>query len=490
MAYDPNMDYNQVGQQATVLPPPPGMEQQTQGQSSLGLLPQKCTTPEGMPGTWNGMQCIPDTGTTMPGGGTGTQPPCTMPDGTPGVTAPSGNCVPSDFQPGPGIGTGGGCPPGQEMGFGGQCQPVNTKPGLCGDGMIYDKQSGKCVPDRNKCTTFDGQPGKIAPSGNCVPIDTVTYNPGKEGCEFGGGRWDEATQTCLERGENNCYPGEVFHPFAGCVPDTGQDYDDWGDPPTPPADYTPCTAPDGSPGFRAPSGNCVAMPDTTPEPGWDPNMPDPGDPFDVGESPDPWDEINKVEDKYGTGMLPDPDDLDYDAIDKYVQDHYNQTVDRYIQPQEDLEMDRHKQELINMGIDPDSDAGRKALNRLQVGQNDRRAKAWFDAMTFGRDTQKQLYDQAIAASGLAQNMAQFTASLGQRAHEFGITAGMTADELNWNKISDVMGWDYQSFMTWRDENRWIDNLILTMAGATPVPNFSGGGTIPWNMWGGFGGGGE
>jgi hypothetical protein len=448
----------------------------------MPLLPQKCTTPEGMPGTWNGTQCIPDTGTGTtlpppPGGDTGTQPPCTMPDGTPGVTAPSGNCAPSDFQTDPSAG----------------CKM---------SGGTWDEATQTCTPytppsnpwgggGGTPCTQPDGSPGKVAPSGNCVPIDTVTHNPGKEGCEFGGGRWDEATQTCLERGENNCYPGEVFHPFAGCVRDTGQTITDPSVPPTPPADYQSCTAPDGSQGWVAPSGNCVSF-------GIDPDNPGfPGggnygelSPLDLPGSPLP-----EVPGEIG-GISPvtvDPAAFNYDEVQDYIDASYNEAL-RRIEPQEEFEKERFAQELINKGIDPNSAAGIKELQKMQMGQTDRRLAAEWGAQQAGLAAQGQMWDQGFGEAGLANNLASIVMQLKQQGHEFDVMALLKGDEQAWKQFSDVVGWTRQDYYDWWDRVKYNDAVSFGMAGYGPTPIYNSnvsnnpfgastgtGSQVPWWM---------
>ena len=79
---------------------------------------------------------------------------------------------------------------------------------------------------------------------------------------------------------------------------------------------------------------------------------------------------------------------------------------RHLQPQLNDMTARFEQDLVNKGIDPNSKAGRLALERMQRGQNDLRNSAAFNSMQFGLGAQNQAFQQGHAASQLAAAMEQ------------------------------------------------------------------------------------
>jgi hypothetical protein len=94
---------------------------------------------------------------------------------------------------------------------------------------------------------------------------------------------------------------------------------------------------------------------------------------------------------------------DYGSVAQYAdQAHHNAM--RYLGPQMEIEQDRLNQEIINRGVDPNSEAGQFMKDDLARRQNDAQTAASFGALQFGQGIQNQMAQQEIANQGLAADM--------------------------------------------------------------------------------------
>mgnify|MGYP001815735944 CR=1 FL=1 len=131
---------------------------------------------------------------------------------------------------------------------------------------------------------------------------------------------------------------------------------------------------------------------------------------------------------------PQAQQADYGSVNQFADQAYQQSR-RYLDPQQASENRRFDQELINRGIDPNSQAGQLAADQLSRQQNDQNSKAAFDAMQFGQNVQNQMFQQDLARSGLAGQMQlgswqNNTAMNNTLANIFGTQAGMLGNMNN------------------------------------------------------------
>jgi hypothetical protein len=137
----------------------------------------------------------------------------------------------------------------------------------------------------------------------------------------------------------------------------------------------------------------------------------------------------------------------------------------------ELQDDRFAQELINKGIDPNSEAGQKAFRQKQMGQSDLLSASAFGAMGFGTDIQNQMFQQDFGRSQLANAMLQAQMGLSQRGHEFDTTANMSANDQAFSQMMGLEGLNYRDYLTGVDQSRYQDSLALALSGQAPGPSF-------------------
>lgn len=184
-----------------------------------------------------------------------------------------------------------------------------------------------------------------------------------------------------------------------------------------------------------------------------------------------------------SGVNPQAGDMDYDQINEFSDAAY-ENARRWMDPQLQRENERFQQELINKGIDPYSEQGRKAMQQLKASQNDMQSTQQFNAMKFGTDIQDQMFNQDLGRSELANALIgkdwdltemgrQFNDTLGQRGHEFDVTAGMKSNQMNFDQMMDLEGLDYRDYWTGVEQERYNDDLAFRFADMAPG---SSGGT--------------
>jgi hypothetical protein len=94
---------------------------------------------------------------------------------------------------------------------------------------------------------------------------------------------------------------------------------------------------------------------------------------------------------------------DYNSVQQYADQAFDQNM-RYLGPQLEQGQDRMSQEMINAGIDPNSDQGQFRQDDLARRQNDAKNSASFNALQFGQGVQNQMNQQDFQRSGLAGEM--------------------------------------------------------------------------------------
>ena len=187
-----------------------------------------------------------------------------------------------------------------------------------------------------------------------------------------------------------------------------------------------------------------------------------------------------------------PSQADYNSVQQYS-DAAHENARRYLDPQQEMQNQRFDQELINKGIDPNSDAGQKAAQQLSMQQADADNAAAFNAMQFGQGIQNQMFDQSQQQAGLAGDMqkALWDAQLGGRGQEAQYDVGMAGVEANkygaklahqlgmgqldvsrdtnqWNKTQDLWQNNFQT----KSYNDSMDmmRLALLKGNMAPAPN--------------------
>ena len=143
-----------------------------------------------------------------------------------------------------------------------------------------------------------------------------------------------------------------------------------------------------------------------------PGVVDPGQGAQVGDAPqqgelqDP--NLMTPEEKAqygGQEMFGDPSQADYDSVQQYGDQAYEQSMKR-LNPQMETQNKRLQQEMINKGIDPNSAQGQRMQDDLSRQQADQKNSATFSALQFGQGIQNQMAQQEQQKANLAGQMQQ------------------------------------------------------------------------------------
>ena len=163
-----------------------------------------------------------------------------------------------------------------------------------------------------------------------------------------------------------------------------------------------------------------------------------------------------------SGVNPQAGAMDYGQLNQFSDAAYQQSQ-RYLQPQIEQQNEQFNQSMINKGIDPNSQAGQRALEQKNLGQNDLQSKAAFDAMGFGAGMQNQMFGQDAQRSGLAnalvqkqwdlggQNYQTYMNQLGNQAqlaqggHQFDTNAALGADQQAYSQMMGLEGMNYRNY---------------------------------------------
>ena len=394
------------------------------------------------------------------------------------------------------------CAPGKEFVAGIGCvdlgPPVSCQPG-------YYHYAGKCYPESgytgqpgtgNPTDPIYGEdpwtpdmPGGTTPTMPAPPPDAGVTDPndpyaGKEPSN-GGSCFDAKGNKipCPKPGDG--YPVDVTDPGDGSPPpvkdnciygtwdpeqgvcfDGKQCFDTKGNKiacPKPPPDGSEDPTGGCGPGMRRDpnTGACVVAPPdytdvpTDPVKEYDPTGIVDHNPLTPPEgSPDP---------KHTEGADIKVEAFDYGEVQNYIDDAMEQ-ANRYLEPQEQLENERHKQELINQGIDPNSPAGIKALQRLQMGQNDRRSKATYDAIASGMAAREQMFGEGLSQAELDQEMNLAINELEQRGYEFDTRAILEYDKEAWKQLMDVNNHLFEIYQHYVEQENWEMAMAILLAG--------------------------
>jgi hypothetical protein len=256
------------------------------------------------------------------------------------------------------------------------------------------------------------------------------------------------------------------------------------DPSQPPIDgvYQPPTDPGGA--IPPPPGGDPQTPGGDPQtPGGDPQNPDQGtgftprefnlDPFNPTPSA-PWLDPNIPTTVGGVSAVdPNAQAFDYNEVGDFSQAAYDNAM-RALEPQMQAQDERFAQDLINKGIDPNSEAGQRALANKTRQQSDLQSKAAFDALGFGQGMQQQMFNQAATRSGMANSLLGQQWQLGQRGHEFDQSLASKLQDQAFQQAMGLEGLNYRDYLTYLDEQRYRDSLAMAMAGRGPGPSYTTG----------------
>lgn len=98
-----------------------------------------------------------------------------------------------------------------------------------------------------------------------------------------------------------------------------------------------------------------------------------------------------------------PSAADYGSVQQYA-DAAMQNANRYLDPEIKAQTLRFNQELVNKGIDPQSDMGRQMSDNMARQQADAKSGAAFGALGFGQGIQNQMATQGLNQQQLAGDM--------------------------------------------------------------------------------------
>jgi hypothetical protein len=159
-----------------------------------------------------------------------------------------------------------------------------------------------------------------------------------------------------------------------------------------------------------------------------------------------------------------PDQANYDQMQQFGDQAYDYSR-RYVDPQQEQDQRRINQEMVNRGVDPQSQQGQEMLDQMSMRHGDQDSASAFEAMNFGQGIQNQMFGQQLGWGGL---------ELGRQQQDF----------------SELMGYDsidYRNSQFNEMNNRWDQNLAMTMAGFNPPQgggDYTSGGSqySPWSSW--------
>ena len=187
------------------------------------------------------------------------------------------------------------------------------------------------------------------------------------------------------------------------------------------------------------------------------NQPTPGDPPPNIHPPAPDDGTglppgNQGPLPPGGGTVPPPGtdpggtqfggQADYGSVQQYADQAYENSR-RYLDPMQEQQNRRMEQDLINKGLDPNSEQGRAMMDQMQRGQSDQNSQAMFNSLGFGQGIQDQYFQQGFAQQGQDYNQWMGLENLGYRNQMYGDSRS-----------------DYQ------------DALTMALMGMTPVPGMT------------------
>lgn len=196
-----------------------------------------------------------------------------------------------------------------------------------------------------------------------------------------------------------------------------------------------------------------------------------------------------------------PGQADYQSVQDFS-DQALQQARRYLDPQQASQNRRLEQELINKGVDPNSDAGKEMASQLAMQQTDANNAASFGALQFGQGIQNQMNQQEQQRAQLAGQMQQglwgaqgAAGGLGNQRYlgELGNMLGwrgqdiqqqlglgglanqwgqaMMGNQLGWGQLDmQQQGQDWNQMMgmmDWQRQGDWYDdNLFRSLLGGT------------------------
>ena len=206
-----------------------------------------------------------------------------------------------------------------------------------------------------------------------------------------------------------------------------------------------------------------------------------------------------------------PGQADYQSVQQYS-DAAHENAMRYLQPQIDQQNRGMEQQLINKGVDPNSEQGRQMMAQMGRQQADARNAAAFGSMQFGQGIQNQMAAQEQAKAQLAGQMrlgqwGQETARSGQNLQKYlgdqnfalgsaGLqnqyNLGRSGQDLqrygmdlsnqlgqgqldlsrqgqDFNQMMGLEGMDFRNRQYGDQQQQYQDQLIMAMMGMTPIP---------------------
>jgi hypothetical protein len=188
---------------------------------------------------------------------------------------------------------------------------------------------------------------------------------------------------------------------------------------------------------------------------------------------------------------------DYEGLQGFADQAYDASR-RYLDPQQDQMRRRHEQQLINMGIDPMSQAGQDRLAQMQRGINDQNNAATFSALGFGAGIQDQMFNQNFQNTQQAGDMLKALWDNQTGAYGIGTQGALGRGNLelgrqqqDWNEYGDQMGWMNQDRVFNEGNRRFDINTLMGMIPGINPPTGSSGSINPgnlgdeWGPWGDF-----
>jgi hypothetical protein len=137
----------------------------------------------------------------------------------------------------------------------------------------------------------------------------------------------------------------------------------------------------------------------------------------------------------GQDMFADPSQADYQSVQGYADQAYDQAMKR-LNPQMEAQNKRLQQDLINKGIDPNSAQGQKMMDDLSRQQADQMNSATFNALQFGQGIQNQMFGQEQAKANRAAQMQQalWGNQLGASGQGLQNRLGTMQNQLGWGNL--------------------------------------------------------
>jgi hypothetical protein len=152
-----------------------------------------------------------------------------------------------------------------------------------------------------------------------------------------------------------------------------------------------------------------------------------------------------------------PSPADYQAVQQYSDQAYGNSR-RYLDPQQAQQDRRLEQEMINKGIDPNSDMARQMQTQQGMQQNDQNNASAYSSMQFGQNIQNQMAQQAATFGALDMN---------QQGQEF-------------NQMMGLEGVDFRNRGYNDGLEQYNDQITMALLGMNPIP--VGSNTNPYNPY--------